>query len=144
MEAAEAGPEAQAPGGEGTAQPGGVLLAALRWAWEGTYLITEPGDGLLVIRCGDGGSFAASDPVEARDAILADYARKPAWPPRDVGSLDRRLAFERANPGVRWLAPSTLHRAVWLEDGKWRDESSPSADGLLGRLRNRLERGEPS
>lgn len=115
-------------------QPPGVLLAALRRAWDGIYLITRAGDGLMVIRAGDGESFRAAGPLEARDEILADYARKPARSRDSTGALARRLAFERAHPGVSWTAPSAMHRAAWEQDGERHEEASPTVDGLLALL----------
>jgi len=113
------------------------MLDALRWAWNGIYMITPAGDGglLLVVRAGDGESFRAAGPVEARDGIIADHARKPAGPARDsTGALARRLAFEQANPGVRWAAPSAMHRAYWVQDGQPQREASPTPDGLISVL----------
>jgi hypothetical protein len=124
--------------------PQGVLLAALKWLWDGAYLVTETahGDrpkGLLIIRA-DGSSkpFRVADPLEARDAILADYARRPVQQqPLQTGALQRRIEFERTHPEVNWAVPSVFHRAMWTEHGKRQEEAGVSADALLRRLRER-------
>jgi hypothetical protein len=120
--------------------PRGLLLAALRWAWDAVYLIDGAADGGLVITRADGygGSLRAAGPLEARDAILADYARRPVAQAPAAGALGRRLAFEDANPGAWWIPPSTLHRVMWPgADGRRQEEASPTPDGLLGRLQDR-------
>jgi hypothetical protein len=62
--------------------PHGVLLAALRWCWDSVYMITETGDGRLLITRADGrDSFHVASPMEAREAIITDFARCPVvWP----------------------------------------------------------------
>jgi hypothetical protein len=121
-------------------QPPGALLATLRWCWNGVYLIRETGNGELAITRADGygGSLRCADALEARDAILADYARRPVAQAPAVGALQRRLAFEDAHPRAWWIPPSTLHRVVWPDaDGRRQEEASPTPDGLLGRLQDR-------
>ena len=58
-------------------QPRAVLVAALRWSWNGIYLVTDTGDGLLVVRADDGKALTAPDEAAARDAIIADFAKRP-------------------------------------------------------------------
>jgi len=121
-------------------QPGGVLLAGLRWAWDGFYLITEASssDGLIISRSDGHGTFRAGDPLEARDLIIADFARRPVPVLLDTGALQRRLEFERAHPQVKWTVPSMYHKAHWTDDdGKPQVATGPTADALLRRLRER-------
>ena len=119
--------------------PPGALLAALRWAWDGAYMITGHSEGgLLVIRADGYGSFRAGDPLEARDAIRADHARMPVARPLDEGALGRRIAFERAHPEVRWGAPTQYHRATWTDAaGEPQEEVALTVDGMLKRLQAR-------
>lgn len=114
------------------------LLAALRFAWDSLYLMSPHRDGgLLVTRADGSGSFRAADPVDARDAILIDHARRPMVR-LEEGALQRRLDFERANPGATWTAPSSLHRVTWDDDdGKPQEEAAPSVDTMLRRLQDR-------
>jgi hypothetical protein len=115
----------------------GRLTAGLRFAWDGIYLLAEhPKGGLLVTRADGYGSFRAGDPLEARDMIVADHARKP-MAPIAAGVLQQRLAFERAHPEVEWTAPSYQHRATWKDDDGEQEESAPTAALLLSRLQGR-------
>jgi hypothetical protein len=116
---------------------GGALLTALRWAWDGLYVLTGTGSGIHIARAADGGSWTASDPLSARDEILADYGHRPAWPPRAAGGLSARIAFEMAHPEVTWSPPSTFHRVTWTSpDGTRQEVASPTSDGALMRLRD--------
>jgi hypothetical protein len=118
-------------------RPGG-LLAALRWAWDGAYVITpDPAGGLLVTRADGYGSFRVASPLEARDAIREDHARLPvAWPLK-AGTLGRRLDFERAHPEVTWVTPSAYYRVTWDAEGGPQEEVAVTVDGMLGLLRSR-------
>lgn len=117
--------------------PPGLLLAALRFAWDGVYTITETADdGRLIIGRADGrDSFYASDPLEARDAIVADFARLPVTQPLAAGALQRRIEFQRAHPDVTWGPPSAHHRVTWKDDDGDREEIAASVDGMLRRLK---------
>jgi hypothetical protein len=97
--------------------PSGLLLAALRWAWDGLYLITEATSsrGLIISRSDGNGTFRAADPLEARELITADFARRPVAQRHASGALQRRAAFEYAHPDAWWMPPSTLHRVVWRD-----------------------------
>ena len=119
--------------------PPGALLAALRWNWDGAYLITGHCEGVvLVIRADGHGSFRAADPLEARDAIRVDHARLPVARPLEAGALERRIAFERAHPEVRWGVPTQYHRATWTDNiGEPQEEVALNVDSLLKRLRRR-------
>jgi hypothetical protein len=119
--------------------PPGALLKALRWAWDGAYMITGHSEGgLLVTRMDGHGSFRAGDPLEARDAIRADHARLPVARPIEEGALGRRLAFERAHPEVMWGVPTRYHKAIWTDSAdNPQEEVALTVDGMLSRLRTR-------
>jgi hypothetical protein len=116
----------------------GHLLAGLRFAWDGLYLISgHPAGGLLVTRADGYGSFRAGDALEARDMIAADHARKP-MARMEAGVLQQRIDFQRAHPEVEWTAPSYSHKATWKDSGGVaQEESAPTAGLLLRRLRDR-------
>lgn len=121
-------------------QPHGVLLAALRWTWDSAYVIEQLDDGgrLLISRADGHGSFTVADPLEARDEIIADFTRSPVRQQNAPGALQRRTAFERAHPEVKWAPPSTYHRAIWDgADGVRQEEVAVSVDAMLNRLRER-------
>jgi hypothetical protein len=129
--------KAPAPGA--LPQSPGVLLAALRWAWDGLYLIGDDNGKLLIIRADGHGSFRAADPPEARDAIVTDHARRPMQGAVEAGVLQRRLDFERANPHVTWHVPSLYYRATWSDPATTepQEEIAVTTDGLLRLLRDR-------
>ena len=124
---------------DGPRRPHGALIEALRWNWDGAYLITAHSEGGLLVTRADGhGSFRVADPLEARDAIRADHARLPVARPVEAGALDRRIAFERAHPEVTWGVPTRYHRATWTDSaGKLQEEVALTPDGMLKRLRAR-------
>jgi hypothetical protein len=94
--------------------------------------------GLLVTRADGHGSFRVGDALEARDAIRADHARLPVARPLEAGALDRRIAFERAHPKVKWGVPTRYHRATWTDSaGEPQEEVALNVDSLLKRLRRR-------
>lgn len=114
------------------------LLAALRFAWDGIYMVTvHPLGGLLVTRADGGGSWRAGDVLDARDAIITDHGRRP-MAALEAGTLGRRVDFERNNPAVKWTAPSCYHKATWAgPGGEVLEEAAPSAGALLRRLKDR-------
>ena len=120
-------------------RPRGALLEALRFAWDGAYMITAHSEGgLLVIRTDGHGSFRVADALEAREEIRADHARLPVARPLEAGALDRRIAFERAHPEVTWGVPIRYHRATWTDKaGNPQEEVALTPDGMLKRLRAR-------
>jgi hypothetical protein len=120
-------------------QPPEVLLEALRWAWDGVYVIAKHSSGELEVARMDGhGVFRAADVLEARDAIRADYARLPVARPIEKGALGRRLAFEKAHPEVTWGIPTWYHKATWTDGaGNRHEEVAVTVDGMLKLLRKR-------
>jgi hypothetical protein len=107
----------------------GRQLAPLQCAWDGIYLIrAHSGGGLLVTRADGGELFPSGDPVDARDAIISDHARRPMVKLEATRALGQRLAFQRAHPEAKWWTDAS---------GRPQEESAPTVDLLLGCLRDR-------
>ena len=56
----------------------GLLLDALKWAWDGVYQISISGGKLEAWRTDGSGSVLADTPLELRDAIRDDWPKYSA------------------------------------------------------------------